>query len=422
MVLAHGVGRVYESPLSLESYLLGGALAVLLAFAIQAFSKDREVREPRQIGTPKLARGIISVAGVVGLAWLLVTIVFIFVEPGRGFTLGPLLFWVAFVVLVVFLSALVAGLWDRANPWITLERLVRVDPDERPGVRPPQWLGPALVYTVFWFELVSTKGFDPGFILLFLALYTVFFLTLRPRYGEYWVEVDPFSILFGFAERSAPFVISEEGVAARSPVAGLIHDKPMPVALFWSVFILMGATTLDNLRETLAWSNFMHNSGLTRIEPMLFDSISLLLFAVPFLLPYLATAAIATKWNQKEMTFYETARTYGWSLAPIGVAYVLAHNMSLLIVGGPLIVQDLFGAVTSNALESYEASPKLAWFLEIAVIVIGHILGVVSAHRIAQRLTADNRAAVKSHVALAILMSIFTMATLYLLSQPLVRA
>ena len=75
----------------------------------------------------------------------------------------------------------------------------------------------------------------------------------------------------------------------------------------------------------------------------------------------------------------------------------------------------------ATAFEDFVASPKLVWFLEIAFIVIGHIVAVMAAHRIAVRLADSHRAAVNSQYALTVLMSVYTITTLWLLAQPLVR-
>lgn len=420
--LAHGVGSVYQLPLPLSLYLGGAALAVIGAFVVQMFSRSSALREPRRIASKRATGRIVYVASIAGLVWILLVVLFSFLEPENGFTLAPLLFWVVFVVGGVALSTLVAGLWERANPWITLANMVRPEPEgpDR-ALRPPTWLGPLLIYLLFWFELVTPSGFDPGFIFVVVALYTGYVVSFRARFGEGWRLADPFSILFGLAERSAPLRITDDGLYYRGPVAALVEEKPMPVGLFVSVFILLGSTTLDNARETIAWSNFLRDTGLNSSDPILLGSVALAVFSLPFLLTYLASIAVATRWVEKRASVFDVARTYAWSLAPIGIAYVLAHNMPLFIIGAPLIADQMLGAFTGDALATYEPSPKLVWFLEIAFIVIGHVLGVVSAHRIAQRITRNNKDALKSHVALTVLMSLFTIGTLFLLAQPLVR-
>jgi hypothetical protein len=121
-------------------------------------------------------------------------------------------------------------------------------------------------------------------------------------------------------------------------------------------------------------------------------------------------------------------RHFGWSLIPIGIAYLLAHNAPLFIVGIPQIIRSLadpfgFGwnlLGAGNTFEGYVPSPRLIWFVEIALIVGGHILGVLTAHRTALRLSDAPGRAVRSQYPLMALMTIYTVTTLWLLSQPLV--
>jgi hypothetical protein len=54
------------------------------------------------------------------------------------------------------------------------------------------------------------------------------------------------------------------------------------------------------------------------------------------------------------------------------------------------------------------------------VIVGGHILGVLAAHRTAYRLGGTHNLAVSGTYALTGLMAVYTISTLWLLSQPLV--
>jgi hypothetical protein len=121
-------------------------------------------------------------------------------------------------------------------------------------------------------------------------------------------------------------------------------------------------------------------------------------------------------------------RRFAWSLVPIGIAYLLAHNAPLLMTGTPRIIEylsdpfekgwNLFG--TATLFETYLPSPQLVWGIEIVLIIGGHVLGVLTAHRIAARRAGSHAAAVRSQLALTILMSLFTIATLVLLGQPLI--
>jgi hypothetical protein len=164
----------------------------------------------------------------------------------------------------------------------------------------------------------------------------------------------------------------------------------------------------------------LSDTGLDELPDVLVGSLALLVFILPFLIPFAAAVWVARRWLADSISWAETSRRFGWSLIPIGIAYVLAHNMPLLMTGLPLLINEIFDFTGRELIADYAPSPKLVWFLEIGLIVGGHILGVLSAHRIALHLSGSHGAAVRSHTTLTLLMGVFTIGTLWLLSLPLV--
>lgn len=422
-LLAHGVGRVYESPLPVWLYLVGAAATVVISFVIRAVAdRDPTEPEPRVILSSRGTGFVLGMFRIAGLATLGLLVLFAFLDPEPGLTVTPLLFWVLLIMGTLLVSSIVEGVWDRSNPWATIESFYR-DEDAAPdaGDPFPWWVGPALLYALFWFELVSGRGFDPIPILVVIAAYTLFALTFRSRRGASWREADPLSILFGFASRTAPLAVDRQGrLTYRGAVAGLDEGRPMSPASFASVFVLLASTTLDNLRETLEWRRALEILGIEHADATLIDSVALLVLALPFLLTFVAAVSVSRRWLSERLSLWETARRFAWSLIPIGIAYVLAHNIPLLIIGIPELLDQILDGFGLDLFSRYVPSPRLVWFLEIVVVVGGHILGVLGAHRVGLRLTRSHQHAVKSHVALTILMSLFTVSTLWLLSLPLV--
>ncbi|MGH2729918.1 MAG: hypothetical protein ACRDJI_04845 [Actinomycetota bacterium] len=419
-ISAHGVGTVYELPLPLSLYLGGAAATVLASFGIRAVVERRRPGAERVVAGPRAALVAVEVFRVAALVTLVLAVVFAIIEPHEGLTVAPLLFWIGLVVGTTVLSSIVAGLWERGNPWVTIQNLYLLDQEDRPRNNPPWWVGPLLVYGLFWFELVSGRGFEPGVILLVFLGYSIYTLGLRAVWGWDTALTDPFAILFGFAGRVAPFKVDDRGILYRGPVAGLDQPAAMPRALFAAVFVLLGSTTLDNVRETVGWFNFLADTGLDELPDMLVGSLALLAFTLPFFVPFAVAVWVARRWFAEPVSWSEASRRFGWSLIPIGIAYVLAHNMPLLMTGLPLLINEIFDFTGRELIADYSPSPKLVWFLEIGLIVGGHILGVLSAHRIALRMSGSHAAAVKSHTTLTLLMGAFTIGTLWLLSLPLV--
>jgi hypothetical protein len=178
----------------------------------------------------------------------------------------------------------------------------------------------------------------------------------------------------------------------------------------------------------VGWGSFLSSTGLDSFPEILVDSAALAVFPLLFLVPFAAAVALARRWTGAALSIPELARAFGWSLIPIGVAYLLAHNAPLLMTGVPALVRsvsdpfalgwNLLG--TAHLFEGYVASPKVVWFLEIALIVGGHVIGVLTAHRVALSVSADRQPVARSQFALTGLMALYTVATLWLLAQPLV--
>ena len=424
MVLAHGVGKIYQSPLPVELYLLGAAATVLISFVLRVRHESvAPSPEDSIVFSEKPSSAILTFFKWAGVALISLIFVFAVLNPDAGLSTAPLLFWLVLVITTVIGCSLLGGLWERANPWRTLEGWYSVQDREPPAqISPPWWLGPVFVYLLFWFELVSGKGFDPLVIVIVLLAYSLLVMSFRPRMLESWRFIDPLSIIFGFASRIAPLRLHKEVIVKQRPVRTLASDDPIEKSLFFSIFILLASTTLDNVRETVEWSTFLRVTDLGRFPIGVIDSLALLAMTLPFFIPFIAALALARRWFNTSVGLFTLARRFAWSLIPIGIAYVLAHNMPLLISGGPILIDQIGEQLGLDLIQSFIPSPQLVWFLEIALIVGGHVLGVLIAHAIAIRLTKSNRDAMKAHAPLTLLMSFYTVSTLWLLSLPLVAS
>ena len=110
IVLAHGVGQVFESPIPLYLYLLGAAATVLASFGIRTLMAEApapmQEREIAGGSWPRAFGGVLRVVGLVGLGLVVAAGVIV---GSEGFTVTTLGFWVGLIVGVTVLSALVSG-------------------------------------------------------------------------------------------------------------------------------------------------------------------------------------------------------------------------------------------------------------------------------------------------------------------------
>jgi hypothetical protein len=393
---------------------------VLASFVIRARgARPIPERSHRRIAGARVARTTSACLRIGGLAGLVLTMVAAVLLPSAGFSPAPLLFWVGLVLGTMSLSCLVGDVWQAADPWAAIEDILGA-PQSGIAWRidAPAFLGPLLVYALFWFELVSGVGFQPAAIVAVLLAYAIASLSFRAPLGPQWRLCDPLSVMFGFASCIAPFVLTDTGIYRRGRPGPLDARRPMHPTLFASLFVLLAGTTLDNLRETVGWFSLLSRTGLVDAPRVLVESIVLAALVVPFGALFAGATWAARRELADERPLGELARLFSWSLVPIGVAYILAHNAPLVITGAPALLAQLSGGVVGS--ESLAPSPALVWFLEIILIVGGHVLAVGVAHRAALAAAGPRSRVVSSEVALTVLMCTYTIATLWLLSQPLV--
>jgi len=127
---------------------------------------------------------------------------------------------------------------------------------------------------------------------------------------------------------------------------------------------------------------------------------------------------ISSAWAGGGVDTRRVFASYALSLLPIALFYHLAHNLMHLVMEGGAIVgllsdplgrgSDLFG--TRGFHPAALISHETLWIAQVALILVGHVIGVVVAHRIAQSLYPDSARATRSVIpfaALTVLISVF---------------
>jgi hypothetical protein len=114
------------------------------------------------------------------------------------------------------------------------------------------------------------------------------------------------------------------------------------------------------------------------------------------------------------------------SLVPIALAYALAHYFSLLLIQGQVAITlasdpfgygwDLFGTADYQV-DATVISPNTIWYFQVAVLVTGHVFGLVLAHDRAVTLFNSPRTAIRTQYAMLALMVLYTVGGLWLLSR-----
>lgn len=118
---------------------------------------------------------------------------------------------------------------------------------------------------------------------------------------------------------------------------------------------------------------------------------------------------------------------FAYTLLPVALFYHLAHNATHVfyewsklrrLASDPLgWGHDFFG--TARAPLSALWTPESIWYLQVALIIIGHIYGIIVAQRAAFRLYREKKASFRVHLVMMVGMILMSMLSLWLLAQPM---
>ncbi len=378
-----------------------------------------------------------------------------------------------------FFTTFVGNVWPLVNPWKILfewaDALARRSPIGGLELDEPYpkgwgvWPALALFFGFVWVELVFEGAAAPFNIAVLALLYSVLTWAGMAAFGkDAWLRGgEAFSVFFGILARFAPTearvtdakICKECDGACRSeggcvncyecferaapkdrelnlrpPAVGLIlPGRVTPDHLTFVVFML-ASVTYDGLMVTPLWEEFR---GLASPILRVFEDRAELvlgtlgLVAVP--LVFLCAYAGFVKLSQVlggEANFGRLAAAYAYSLVPIALAYQVAHYYTLLLFNGQMIIVqvsdplgrgwDLFGTAdyqVNNAV----LGAAFVWYSQVALIVAGHVFAVYLAHAIALRSVRDPKRALRSQYPMLALMVLYTVLSLWIISQPIVE-
>jgi uncharacterized membrane protein len=262
---------------------------------------------------------------------------------------------------------------------------------------------------------------------------------------EAWLRSgDVFAVYFGQLARLAPFEVQVKGGTAcewnlRPPAAGLLDSQPASPSAAAFVIVMLATVTFDGVRETPLWAGLLARMSQPGepVSDLLWSASAtagLLLVPCIFALVILGACALMarlTRGDARAASAAELARLFVPTLLPIAFAYHVAHYLSYLLVAGQVVIPlasdpfgrgwDLFGTAHYRVAVGIVGA-RFAWYTSVLVIVLGHVLAMYLAHRLALERFSDRRTARRSQYPLAALMVAYTMLSLWILAQPIVDA
>ena len=200
----------------------------------------------------------------------------------------------------------------------------------------------------------------------------------------------------------------------------------------WMCLTLLALTLFHGFSMTTAWENHLPNTqSLLKWMALTFGTSNTLNFtigmiaacAVPIFM-YWVSCRLAAAWTKGSgVSTREIFLAYSYSLLPVALFYHLAHNaMHLLMEGGAIVPMlsdplgtgaDYFG--TADMQIGHLLSDQTLWYIQLGLILIGHIVGIVVAHHISRRLFPEKKQATMSLIPMLVVMVLVSCAGLSLM-------
>lgn len=408
---AHGLGVRVTLPIPAYLFAWAAAIVLIASFAALAALWPRpRLVEPRRRVLLELGparRALEPLAGALGVA-LFALVVYAGLageqaDPDRN--LAPNVVYVLFWVGLPVASALLGDVFAAFNPWRALARAggaalaatgVRRKPRPYPE-RVGHWPAVAVVLAFVWVELAVAEQATPA-VLAWLALaYAAVQLAACAVFGvEAWDRRgDGFAVYFRLFSRIAPLSWKDGRLVLRRPLEGLarMQSPPGTVAL---LVVAIGSTAFDGLSRGTLWreasaqlEQWLGDAGVAgHGAEYLVDSVGIALMvglvAAIYAFGVAGMLRVGVRHDRAEL-----ARRFAHSLVPIGLAYVVAHYLTLLLYQGQAFASllsdplgdgsDLLGTAGAG-IDLTLLSAGAIWAVQLVALIGGHVSGLVLAH------------------------------------------
>jgi hypothetical protein len=438
-VFAHGIGGSKDLPIPLELTIAGAVAALTVSFTVLAIAWRTPRYDEGVLGRPaprRLASVVDSRAWFLvlrGLGMLAFGYTVMVAVLGEDSLINPffgifyVLLWVGFVPL----SLLGGPAYKAISPVRTINslfaRLTGSDPDRGVFTYPERlghWPAALGLYAFVWMELVYPFATELGPVRLWCAAYVAAMLLGGALFGSRFYEfADPFEVYSTIVGRMSVWGRRGERLVVRSPLANLAGTPARP-GLVALTAVLFGSTAFDSFKDSTRWVKFIQgdfvaeHSGATQLA----TNAGLLGFVLAVGLIFtLGTMLTGVGPDQPRRAL---PGQFAHSIVPIVVGYVFAHYLTYLLEVGEqtlIYMSDPFSTGanwfgTANWTPSYFFSfhPTMLATVKVVSVVVGHVLGVISAHDRAIHLLPKKHQ-LTGQLPLLVAMIAFTVGGLYLL-------
>jgi hypothetical protein len=439
MHLAHVfIGR-FDLPVPLSAVLVAAMAVVAASFGLIYLLPPRPPEPekpgplvPREVVMALQALAVLTVAylAAVGIFGSQVTIL-------NGATI---FFWVLAIPLLPLVHCILGGMYEVANPFalgarlLTAGRSARVLRDERLD-RLGYWPAVGMLFLLVWFELaLRVVPESPRALGILAVIYAAFQVGMGTWLGEGWYRGgDLFAAVTALASTVAPIAIARDEEGFIRLHVGFRPSRFLPVGRGREALVTLwlAGVLADGVRVTPIWravtnatqdfTPSMGQVGSINVGDFLLDTAEILATWIAFAAFFWAFTYLAARLIRQPIG--EIARIVSPSLIPIALAYLLAHNLTQILVIGPLIVSaagaDAGTAAVVLQRNAAALNPAAVFFVQVGAIVLGHVVAVAMAHARLAETHPEGKLAIRADLGWLSAMLIYTATSLWVLAQPI---
>lgn len=450
---AHAFGQLYNLPVPFWLYLYGGAGAIAASFVIIAYFVNKttpNLKYPTynisRFGLFKLItqKSFLQALKIVSLSLLFITILAgYFGVNNSKLNFNMTFFWIIFMLLFTYLTALFGNVWEVINPAKTavewFEQFTKLQIKGR--VTYPTGLAyyPALTLYFLFIAIELISEITPFKLSVYLTGYGALTIAGVFLIGKHnWFKFcDFFSVFFKIISKIAPFEFIQRKINLRPPFIGLLKEDADHFSLLLFVVFMLSSTAYDGFKSTVIGAGIL-NRTLERVLALILPntylttqitkSLGLIICFLIFLYIYLFLITITKTITKSKQPLGKLIAKFTFSLVPIAFAYNLAHYYTLILTEGQNMIREIsdpfnFGwnlfKTASYQTNYLLINANIAWHLQVAFILIGHIVGVYLAHLVALRFFPTHKNAMLSQIPMLVLMIIYTVTGLWILALPI---
>ena len=430
VALGHGIGGRLDLPVPLSYFVVGAGVVLVISFVALAILWP----EPRLHDGPRhqparltVRRGwVLPSLGLIGLflviGQLVPPLLGLETDPTRP-SIAPVLVWVVFWLVIPFAGALIGDWYTDINPWRSLASGLRTGRAERAGLLDRLGVWPAVVALLAftWLELVYPGSGSPVALGTAALAYSLFLMGAMAYSGrETGLAVfDAFTPYNRLISAISPLGRRADGRLVWRGWLRALTVLPAWPGLAALVVAAIGTVTYDGASATQSFGRSMGDFGQTMVgETLLLIGCVLAVGVAFWIASWAAARMVGGEWTAPKV-----AARFAHTLVPIALAYAVAHYLTLIVFEGQQLIAaisdpfalgwDLFGTA-EHKVDFFITAAEPVWYAQVAVIVTGHVLGVVLAHD--RALHDFGTEAVRSQYAMLLLMVALTTLGLLILA------